>query len=371
MGGAEHSLLDMLTYMAPKAECHLVTVEPGTLVEAASQAGVICHVVPCAMKARGFLRKNIVRTILTSLPEIVSFCKYVVLLRILIYRIKPQLIHANVPKSHIALFLLQKTGYRNASVFHIREIFGKGSLPWKAYKILFSKKNSFVLAISNRVFEMLPPTMQQVGEVVYNGVLIPPKQQRPKYGTSPFKLCYVGRIVPWKGCDLLITVAAFLKKQSKNSHIVLTLVGDTSYWPLSYRDELNAMIRSNNLEKNCFIYPNTNDVASVYASHDVFVNASLQEPFGRSIAEAQGAALPVVSFDSGAVSEIVEQGKTGFLIPYGDCGAMGEKILMLRNDPKLCKTLGENGRERALRLFNRDIQIPLLCKSMIGRAEQC
>ncbi len=369
MGGAEHSLLDMLSFIASEAECHLVTVEPGILVEKAEQSGVKCHIVPCPLKTQKLLRKNIIRTMLTSLPDILAYIRYVFSMRLLVRHIKPQVIHANVPKSHITLFLLQKFGYRKTCCFHIREIFERDSLPWKIYRLLFSKKQSVVLAISNHVFDMLPAKMQKAARVVYNGVFIRPAWPLRTRHNLQLKLCYVGRIVPWKGCEYLVEVVAYIKRHNPSAKVSLSLIGDTAYWPQGYRDELRALIQRSNLEEACFLFPNTTDVDSAYSTHHVFVNASHQEPFGRSIAEAQGAGLPVIAFESGALSEIVENGETGYLVPYGDVPAMATMVLKLYCDPELCESLGANGRLRALRLFNRDIQLPLLYKTIIGQVK--
>lgn len=63
------------------------------------------------------------------------------------------------------------------------------------------------------------------------------------------------------------------------------------------------------------------------------------------VAEAMSQGLPVVSTRGGAVVELVEDGRTGFLVPDGDAAAMGAAITRLAMDPKLRHAQGAAGRE--------------------------
>lgn len=365
MGGAEHSLLDILAAMAGRCDCHLVTSEDGRFAERARAAGVTCHVVPCTFKQRGFLRDRLFFTILVSPGDVVSFVKYIFGIRRLVTRLRPRRIHANVPKSHMALFCLSLLGYRGACCFHMRELFAKGSAPALLYGMLFPRRQSTVIAISRTVQNSLPRRMREASTVIYNGVVVEKHPRPPDRLHQGMRLLYCGRIVPWKGCHVLVDVFQELKARIPSASLSLTLAGDTSYWSAEYRVGLDEGIRSRGLERDCMVLPNTDDVRALYARHDVFVNASCREPFGRSIAEAQGAGLPVVSFDSGGVSEIVEHGSTGFLIPCGEKEAFVKALMDFAERPQLAAEMGEAGRKRAELLFNREVQVSKLCEFLL------
>jgi glycosyltransferase involved in cell wall biosynthesis len=369
MGGAEHSLQDVLLHMAGRSDCHLVTSEDGALCRRARDAGITCHVVPFGvMRQRGLLRNRLLWGLLFSLPDIVSFLRHVLGIRKLVRKLAPSLIHANVPKSHMALFCLSHLGYRGACCFHIRELFARNSLPLLVYGALFPRRNATALAISCAVRDSLPKRMSKACTMIYNGVAVQKMPRSASADRRVMRYLYCGRVVPWKGCHLLIEMFSDAKKRLPDAAMELSLVGDTSYWPQEYRHRLAEDIRNRGLDKCCFLLPNTGDVGALYGGHDVFVNASLREPFGRSIAESQGAGLPVVSFESGGVSEIVAHGQSGVLVPFGDKESFVKAMIEFVRRPGLAREMGEAGRIRTLQFFDRDVQVPKIGDFLLSRA---
>jgi glycosyltransferase involved in cell wall biosynthesis len=62
----------------------------------------------------------------------------------------------------------------------------------------------------------------------------------------------------------------------------------------------------------------------------------------------------VVASSVGGLGEIVEHGRTGFLVPPGDPGALAESLLVLARDRALAERMGRAGREVALRRYRED-----------------
>jgi spore coat protein SA len=242
----------------------------------------------------------------------------------------------------------------------MREIFERKSAAFLIYRLLFPKRNGRVIAISQAVKHYLPPTIQLKTTVLYNGVLC---MSTPKHYTvdDTLKLLYLGRIVPWKGCHTLIEIVSLLKKQFSSTGISLTLVGDTYYWTDDYRKTLEQKIDSNKLSSCCHLLPYTEDPTAVFLAHDIFCNASENEPFGRVVAEAQACGLPVVAFNTGGIPEIVTHNETGFLIPAYDNQRFVEALGMFITYPEGIKKMGIKGRKRMYQDFNRDNQIPRIC----------
>lgn len=365
MGGAEHSLLDILEETSRRAEVFLVTSEPGILVDRAQALGALVSIVPCDRSVNAVRRGRLIASLLTHLPALFSFLRYVLHVRALINEIRPQLIHANVPKSHCTLFLLARLGFAGRCCFHVREIFDRGSVPFRLYTLLFPKRKGFIISISKAVHAMLPPVLQQASRVIYNGVEIPqfPEKQAVRNGAPRF--IYLGRVVPWKGCHLLLE--AFSKLGQNRG--TLDIIGDTMYWDQSYRKELEAVItRSGLAEGTCRLLPHTEHPLEALCDHDVFCSASENEPFGRVVAEAMGCGLPVVGFATGGLPELVVHGVTGILVPKGDCAAMTSAMREFIDKPELIRTMGDAARKRAETLFDKKKQVKNIVDVLIEEA---
>lgn len=82
---------------------------------------------------------------------------------------------------------------------------------------------------------------------------------------------------------------------------------------------------------------------NVFVSADIFVLPSYAEGFPVTLLEAMAAGLPVIVTPVGAMPEVVEEGKNGFLIRVGDYRALAERILLLAKDRRLrCKMASNN-----------------------------
>jgi glycosyltransferase involved in cell wall biosynthesis len=86
------------------------------------------------------------------------------------------------------------------------------------------------------------------------------------------------------------------------------------------------------------------DIPSYMAMGDIFVTTSVSETFGMTTVEAMGAGLPVMGVHSTGTSDIVEDGKTGFLSPE-DLAAFTAKLTYLCLHPGLRKEMGRAARE--------------------------
>ena len=65
----------------------------------------------------------------------------------------------------------------------------------------------------------------------------------------------------------------------------------------------------------------------------------------------------VVASTSGGLNEIIQHGRTSFLVPPGDIGALAEALLLLLHDRALAEQMGKAGREVALAQFNEETYV--------------
>jgi len=93
-------------------------------------------------------------------------------------------------------------------------------------------------------------------------------------------------------------------------------------------------------------------VFEILSITDLFVLSSHWEGFGIVLTEAMALKKPVVSTDTDGSREVVEEGKTGFLVPINNPDMLAEKVLELLGKPELMIQMGQEGFARVKRLFN-------------------
>lgn len=84
------------------------------------------------------------------------------------------------------------------------------------------------------------------------------------------------------------------------------------------------------------------------------ISPTILENFGMSILEAQACALPCVTFAVGGNSEIIEDGVSGYLVPFLDVEALISKAAELLQDNPLCSKMALSAETRAFKLFDTD-----------------
>jgi glycosyltransferase involved in cell wall biosynthesis len=92
---------------------------------------------------------------------------------------------------------------------------------------------------------------------------------------------------------------------------------------------------------------------ALYGMMDLVVVPSEFEGFGLSAAEAMAAGVSVIASDVDGLREVVEDGVTGILVPFGDVEKMSSSILAVHFNAVRAKEMGRKGRERVESLFSR------------------
>jgi glycosyltransferase involved in cell wall biosynthesis len=79
------------------------------------------------------------------------------------------------------------------------------------------------------------------------------------------------------------------------------------------------------------------------------------EVFGLVVAEAMAHGLPVIASRVGGLPEIIDEGVTGLLFTPGDVEELAYKMKFLWDNPKLCKQMGQAGRQKVIREYSEDV----------------
>ena len=92
-------------------------------------------------------------------------------------------------------------------------------------------------------------------------------------------------------------------------------------------------------------YMSGDDLASAYASADVFAFPSDTETLGFVAMEAMASGVPVVGARAGGIPDVITDGRNGFMFTPGDLGDLTERLRALLFDPALRERMGKNARE--------------------------
>ncbi len=168
-----------------------------------------------------------------------------------------------------------------------------------------------------------------------------------KTNKSKFELLFVGRLVPFKGIDLLIHALSRLDKELKEK-ARLTIVGEGT--ERKRLEQLSLELGINHLVTFTG-FVNHKSIISYYKQSDLFCFPSVREFGGAVVLEAMAAGLPCIVVDYGGIGEYVTE-QTGFKIKPESkqyiINMLGEKIKLLIENSSLCNSMEEKGKERAM-----------------------
>lgn len=184
-------------------------------------------------------------------------------------------------------------------------------------------------------------------EVVYNGV--PLRKFGPAVPSGPQDpptLLTVASLRGLKGHRVLLEAAARLAARGVSFR--LHLVGDGPD-----REYLERFTQTMKLSNRVRFLGERDDVPALLARADLFVLPTTgREGLGLAALEAMAAGLPVIASDIGGVPEVVRNGRTGYLVPPGDCDSLEQAIFDLLANRDQALAMGKEGRRRVEQHFS-------------------
>lgn len=142
-----------------------------------------------------------------------------------------------------------------------------------------------------------------------------------------------------KGHRELIHSMVPLFASKPNLHLVI--VGDGATF-----QEMSQLIQRLNLSSRIHMLGRREDVPNLMAGFDIFCLMTRLEASGMVFLEAASAKLPVIGANVGGVPEMLEDGRTGLLVPLDDEAALQRALIRLIDDPALRKQMGNAGYDR-------------------------
>jgi len=180
---------------------------------------------------------------------------------------------------------------------------------------------------------------------MFNPIRRSSKMRRQQAPNGEIILVTVARLGPEKGFQFLAEVASRLHQ--RGFRFKLLIVGGNRN-PQVEADIRNLFGRLHSEEKVVFTgFLKGEELARIYACGDIFLHCSITETFGLVVLESMASGVPVIARDEGGPSEIVANGKSGYLLAPGDLSGFVEKVIQLGEDPDLRSIMGLESRRMA------------------------
>ncbi len=165
-------------------------------------------------------------------------------------------------------------------------------------------------------------------------------------------LLFAGRLEPLKGADTLLGAVAKLGEDERFDDVVTLVIGEDSGDGAAEggeRRRLEIVAGATGLARRVRFLGaiEHEDLADYYALADICVVPSRTETFGLVALEAQALGTPVVASAVGGLTEIIEDGVTGVLVPEREPQAFASAIASLLDDSGLRERMGDAARLRA------------------------
>ena len=272
------------------------------------------------------------------------------------------LIHSNSGTIQIGAMLAERYGVPH--IWHVRELMEEHYHVENIYPRGVSRRllqNSFaVIAISSAVANKITKKYPNVPiRIVGDGVEW--KEEAEKNGNRDetlqaqfgnekgIRFVCVGVLSEGKGQKDILKACALLHGAGTEEYRVHFIGAEGE---AGCEKELLTYAEENGLRDNVRFWGYREDISALLPFMDVGITASHMEAFGLATAEYMLAGLPVLGSDSGATPELLEEGKSGFLFPYGDPEGLAQRMKYCIEHRDIVADMGSYARDSARKRFS-------------------
>ena len=282
--------------------------------------------------------------------------KYIIGILRLAYLMKKMqidIVHTHLYRANIAGRIAAKLAGVPVIIANEHNIDSWKKLPQKLNDRVLAGITNKIIVVSNAVKDFY---INKIGipedkiTTIYNGVDIPKFQthvdinkKKKEFGikSSEKVITIIGRLHQQKGHCYFLKAAQIIVKKKPN--VKFLIVGDG---PLG--SQLRDMSNDLKISKNVIFTGLRNDIPQILAMSDISVLTSLREGFSITVLESMAAGKPVIATNVGGNNEIIEHGKTGFIIPTQSPKDLALYGLKLINDKELARNMGQEAKKKVL-----------------------
>lgn len=176
------------------------------------------------------------------------------------------------------------------------------------------------------------------------------------FDDHPTVVGFVGVFRPEKGIEYFLEAVRLVHARAPHVRF-LAVGGESTVEDVGWLDRMKRLAAELGIADVVRFTGSRDDIPDVMHSIDVIVVPSLNEGFGRVIAEAAAAGVPAVGANAAGIPEVVQDGVTGRLVPPRDGAAIAAAVLDLLDDEGWRRRLGEAARAGARERFAPATQI--------------
>jgi glycosyltransferase involved in cell wall biosynthesis len=190
-----------------------------------------------------------------------------------------------------------------------------------------------------------------VGWIRRHGTATARYRQELKLSPDTFVVSYIGRFSPEKRPDLVLESFARLRSQLPGEPMKLIMAGDGEL-----RSALLARVEALDLHRDVHFLGFIDDVPGLLADTDVLLLTSRTEGMPIVVLEAMALAKPVVATAVGGVPELIEEGRSGLLVPddHRTVVAVQDHLRRLLQDRSFRLEIGREAASRVEMEFSLD-----------------
>ena len=154
--------------------------------------------------------------------------------------------------------------------------------------------------------------------------------------------------------DLVVGMVSCFKPQKspqdfiKLANLIKQILPDIKFLLVGdgvLRRKIERLISQFNLQKEIILTGWRRDIPQILSTIDVFVLTSLWEGLPIVVLEAMAVFKPVVATHTGGISDVIIEGRTGFLVAPGDMQEMSDKLIPLLKNENLRRQIGQNAKD--------------------------
>ena len=363
VSGAEKVLFTLLANAGPGFEISLVSPETEPIRAFCLKHG-IRHLPVDELRARFTMNPFLlIRYIVSGLKGMSQVSRRV-------SEVAPDVLHANSTRAGMVACLAMR-GSKTPVVWHVHDQFRNHPITSAVRLLLGSSRRNSVIAVSqatakavrgasrNRMVARVPIT------VIHNGIDVVAYDSRPveveqflqdeELGNATFRVAMIGQITPRKGQLETIETFAHLVHADAPAAKLLIVGNPVFNDDARYLERLKAAVKEHRIEPNVSFLGHRTDIPIILQSCHLVISNSSSEPFSLALLEACASGTPVLAPAVDGVPELVVDGVTGKLFPYGDSGAMLSALRLLNNDREYSKQLGIAARKRTSSHFTQEV----------------